>query len=462
MFTNSLHLQLLRWLLTPLVLLVLFNAWQGYSAAKLVASIVTDRTLVGSAHAIAEQIKVSDGVVEAVIPPSALEMFASAYQDRVLYRITDSDETLLAGYSDVPGPTQPIDGLEPRYFDASFRGQSIRAVALRQPLIGAGEHRFALIIVGQTLHAYQQMIDDLWIDDAKRQFVLVLIAAGLTWFGLNRGLAPLTRISDEIAQRPPDTLELISIEHVQNELRPLVSALNQSLDRVRGQIVVQRRFIADAAHQLRTPLTLLKTQISYGLGATRSDEKDRSLAAVQEGIDQMVHLTNQLLTLARIEPGAPPSMREPVDLIAVTRHVLEEVADRALAKHISLSFDVDPEAGDALVVGSRAMLHEMVMNIVDNAMRYVPFGGQVAVDVGGDRGTAILRVQDDGPGVPVAERERVFDRFYRILGTDTEGSGLGLSIVREIANRSGGAVALLDSPAGEGLLVEVRLPRWVG
>jgi two-component system sensor histidine kinase TctE len=170
----------------------------------------------------------------------------------------------------------------------------------------------------------------------------------------------------------------------------------------------------------------------------------------------MVHLTNQLLTLAKIEPGAPPPLQEPVDLVGVTRHVLEELSERALVKHIALSFDVS--AAPVIVLGSRAMLHEMVMNIVDNAMRYVPFGGQVAVAIGLDQGTAVLHVQDDGPGVPHVERERVFDRFYRILGTDTEGSGLGLSIVREIASRYGGAVALLDSPTGQGLLVEVKLP----
>lgn len=456
MFNKSLHLQILRWLLTPLVFLVLFNAWQGYSDARLVAGIVTDRTLVGSAHAIAEQIKVTDGVVEAIIPPSALEMFASAYQDRAIYRITDSDGTLLAGYSDVPGPGKAMEGLEPRYFSASFRGQPIRAVALRQPLIGVGEHRFALVIVGQTLHAYQQMIDDLWIDEVKRQFFLVIIAAALTWFGLNRGLAPLVRIGEEIAQRPADTLDLIAIERVQTELRPLVSALNQSVERVRSQIDVQRRFIADAAHQLRTPLTVLKTQISYGLGETLAKEKDRSLSAMKDGIDEMVHLTNQLLTLAKVEPGGQVLPRESVDLIAVTRHVLEEVADRALAKHIGLSFDV--EADQVTILGSRAMLHELVMNIVDNAMCYGRDGGMIAVGICLEGDVAVLRVQDDGPGVPVAERERVFDRFYRVLGTDTDGSGLGLSIVREITDRHGGTVALLDTPSGQGLLVEVRLP----
>ncbi|GGF48061.1 sensor histidine kinase [Aliidongia dinghuensis] len=454
MLSSSLHLQLLRWILAPLFVLVLFNAWQSYSNARLVAGIVTDRTLVGSAHTIAEQIKVVDGLVEAIVPPSALEMFASGFQDRVVYRVANADGTLLAGYSDVPGPVNATEAFEPRYFDAMFRGQPIRAVALSQPLIGDSDRQFALVIVGQTLRGHRRMIADLWVAETERQLGLVVIAAALAWFGLNRGLAPLVRLSEEIAARAPDTLDPIATDLVQKELRPLVAALNHSVERVRNQIAVQRRFIADAAHQLRTPLTLLKTQVFYGLSTTDQDEKNKSLAAVDESVGQMVHLTNQLLMLAKIEPGALSIVREPVDLAQTARHVLETVADRALDRNIELSFDATP----VRVLANRAMLHELVMNIVDNALRYSPPGGAINATVAAGDGVGILRVADQGPGIPLHERERVFDRFYRMLGTDGDGSGLGLSIVREIAGRYDGTVTLADSPLGSGLLVEVTLP----
>jgi two-component system sensor histidine kinase TctE len=452
---SSLHRQLLQWQLVPLVMLVVYNSWESYSDARLVAGIVTDRMLVGSAQTIGEQIKLHDGVAEATIPPAALEMFDSGDHDRVIYRVTDWDGTLLAGYSDVPGPPAATEAFEPSYIDAVFRGQPVRAVTFSQPLVGTPQH-FALVVVGETLRRQNRMITALWLHDAERQAVLVLIALALAWFGLNRGLAPLVRISDEIAQRAPDTLDPIATERVQKELEPLVAALNHSVERVRSQILAQRRFIADAAHQLRTPLTILKTQISVGLDAEGGAEKDVVLTAALDSAEQMVRLTNQLLTLARIEPGVQPLPRDPVDLAVVTCRVLEECADRAAAKRIALSFD--EAAPGAVVLASRQMLHELAMNIVDNALRYVPAGGAIAVTVGRVGEQAILRVEDNGPGIPAAERERVFDRFYRILGTDVDGVGLGLAIVREIAKGYDGTVTLSDPPGGSGLCVEVVLP----
>ena len=191
---------------------------------------------------------------------------------------------------------------------------------------------------------------------------------------------------------------------------------------------------------------MLKTQIFYGLSAPDPAEKDRSLSAVSDSVGQMAHLTNQLLTLAKVEPDGSAVVLGPVDLVAVTRTVLEENADRALAKRIDLSFDIAEPL--VLVHGSRALLHELVLNIVDNAIRYIPVGGSIAVEIAPAPDSAILRVKDDGPGIPAAERGRVFDRFYRILGSDTEGSGLGLSIVREIAARCGGSVRLANPLAG--------------
>ena len=455
MFNRSLHYQLLGWLLLPLLILILFSSWQIYSNAEASARSVTDQTLISSAHAIAEQIKVTDGFVQAVIPPSALEIFASGHQDRGVYRVVDPSGRLLAGYPDVPGPSKAAEGFEPRFFDAEFRGQAIRGVAIGQQLVGSSEHGVALVVVGRTLHAQHGMIADLWIDGTVRELVLVVIAAALVWFGLNRSLAPLARLSKEIDQRPPGTLDLVAVDEVHRELRPLVTALNQSLSRISGQIALQRRFIADAAHQLRTPLAVLKAQIFFGLSSGEPAEKDKSLAAASDSVTQLAHLTKQLLTLAKVEPDASAIVLEPVDLVAITRKVLEENADRALAKGMDLAFDV--ELDEARVKGSGTLLHELVANLVDNALLYVPAGGAIATRIERQRDMIILSIQDSGPGIQPAERERVFDRFYRILGSDAEGSGLGLSIVREIAARHGGAVTLSAPFSGSGLVVEVLL-----
>ena len=250
MFNRSLHYQLLGWLLLPLLILILFSSWQIYSnrRGKARPQRHSTRSLISSAHAIAEQIKVTDGFVQAVIPPSALEIFASGHQDRGVYRVVDPSGRLLAGYPDVPGPSKAAEGFEPRFFDAEFRGQAIRGVAIGQQLIGSSEHGVALVVVGRTLHAQHGMIADLWIDGTVRELVLVVIAAALVWFGLNRSLAPLARLSKEIDQRPPGTLDLVAVDEVHRELRPLVTALNQSLSRISGQIALQRRL-----HRRRRP-----------------------------------------------------------------------------------------------------------------------------------------------------------------------------------------------------------------
>jgi two-component system, OmpR family, sensor histidine kinase TctE len=460
MADRSLRLQLLAWLLIPLAGIVIVNTWITYRNARATAGIVTDRTLLASARSMAEQVQMSNGVMEAVIPPSALEMFASEAGDRVYYRIDDTAANkgshLIAGSPDLPAPPQPPDDLSPRYYDAEFRGQTLHLVAIRQPVTGNPPDA-AVIVVGETTGARARMVADLWIQGFLQQGLLVLIVGILAWFGLQRGLRPLLRLRDEVIERRPDDLRPLTATALQHELQPLATALNQYMGRVKNWSAVQRRFIANAAHQLRTPLTLLSTQATYALRATSAAEKDEALRAIHANMQQMTRLANQLLTLAQAEPGARPPSSEPVDLVAAARRALESLVSLALERDMDLGFD--PRVPSAMVRGDPTMLQELVVNLVDNALRYTPAGGVVTLGI--DRGGADWRltVQDSGPGIAEAERERVFERFYRTLGSGAEGSGLGLAIAKEIAEGVGGGIALSESPApGGGLLVMVRLP----
>jgi two-component system sensor histidine kinase TctE len=209
MADRSLRLQLLAWLLIPLAGIVIVNSWISYRNARATAGIVTDRTLLASARSMAEQIQVSNGLMEAVIPPSALEMFASEAGDRVYYRIDDTEKDkegrLIAGSPDLQPPPRPPDDLSPRYYDANFRGQALHLVAIRQPVAG-DPPRAAMIVVGQTTGARAKMVADLWIQGFLQQALLVLIAGILAWFGLQRGLRPLLRLRDEVVERRPDDL----------------------------------------------------------------------------------------------------------------------------------------------------------------------------------------------------------------------------------------------------------------
>jgi two-component system sensor histidine kinase TctE len=241
---------------------------------------------------------------------------------------------------------------------------------------------------------------------------------------------------------------------VQSELHPLVHALNDHMERVQNQMAAQRRFVSNAAHQLRTPLALISTQASVAAREDDRVKRDEALQALRLSTRQVTRLASQLLTLSRAEPGSRRPRSDVIDLSATARHVLENQAEEALRRRIDLGLET---GGPVHVEGDGTMLREMLVNLVDNALRYGRDGGVVTVSVQRDGATALLEVEDDGPGIAEAERGPVFERFYRVMGTASEGSGLGLAIVREVVDGAGGTVELSAAPQG-GLLVTIRLP----
>jgi two-component system sensor histidine kinase TctE len=459
--SRSLRVQLLLWLLIPLAGAVLANTWVTYRNAQDTAGIVTDRTLLASARSIAERIQINGASVDVTIPPAALEMFETGYHDRVYYRIDRrsgaSGGILIAGNSDLPLPGGDVPALMSVFYDGDYRNDGLRLVAIRQPLLGGSGDESALIVVGETTTARNHMASDLWTHSLLQQGLLVAIVAIFVWFGLGRGLKPLLRLRDDVLERAPDELRPFSGAALQSEIRPLVAALNQYVERLRSQIEAQRRFIANAAHQLRTPLTILATQAAYAIRSRNPAEKDETLEAIHGNARDMARLANQLLTLSNVEPDGRAHRSEPVDLVAVARRALESQVGHALSRDMDLGFD--PKVQEAETLGDATMLHELVVNLVDNALRYTQRGGVVTVGIEAAADMWLLTVRDNGPGIPPAERERVFERFYRVLGTEAEGSGLGLAIALEIVERSGGSIALADAPGSTGLLVAVRLPR---
>jgi two-component system sensor histidine kinase TctE len=278
----------------------------------------------------------------------------------------------------------------------------------------------------------------------------------LSWLGLQRGLRPLLRLRNAVVERRPYELAPLSVESVQRELKPLVSSLNEYMSRLQRGLAARRRFNANAAHQLRTPLAVIRAQAGYALGDSSELERSAALRAILSTATEMTRLTNQLLTLSKAEADGRPLRGEPVDLVALVPRVLEELAGFALTRDIDLGFESD--GGPVIAWGDALMLRELLVNLVDNALRYTPCGGVVTVATGSEPRLAVLRVQDNGPGIPAAEREQVFERFYRVLGREGDGSGLGLAIVREIVRAAGGTISLGDPPAETGLVVIVQLP----
>lgn len=445
----------------PLVGAVAVDGWISHRNASAMASVVQDRLLLGSARIVAEQLRFEDGAFQEHIPPAALELFESGDVDRIYYRVTTASGQMVTGYGELAIPNVDLKPEIPYFFDTSVRNLPTHAVAFLQPVLTDQGVQSVLVEIAQTMRGHEQLTQSLWLHAMVQQLVILALVAVLILFGLQRGLQPLLRLRDAILARASGTFEPLRFGAIPSELAPLVDAINEDALRLDQYTRAQSIFIQNAAHQLRTPLTLLNTQVSYAVRATDGAVRAESLAAIRQTVQQSVRLVNQLLTLSAAEAHRPDETTEStIELDAVVRQVLEDLSGQAQAKGIDLGFEM---AGSApTVAGHPVALREIVMNLVDNAIRYTQPGGIVTSRIAGSRSAVILVIEDNGPGIPVEERERVFERFYRIHDRDSGGCGLGLPIAVEFASRMGARVVLRTPVTGIGLAVEVTLTRAVG
>lgn len=460
---GSLRNQLLRWLILPLVALVALNAVSLYRNALEAADIAYDRSLLASTRALAERVTVRDGKVVADVPYVALDSFETDTLGRIYYKVTGLQGETVAGFDDLPPVPKgvPRSDLYPalvRFYHADYNGEPVRMAALLQPVFDDSMRGIALIQVGETLDARRALSRRILLDTLLRQALLVLAVATLVWFAVRLVLRPLMDLKSEVETRSLSDLSDVDPALVHREVSPLVTAMNGAMTRLQNLIASQRRFIADASHQLRTPLTVLKTQAELAL---REDDPEAMRAIVQSiagTTDSAIHLANRLLTLARIEHGSGSAHGGPVSLAAVARQVGLELAQLAVQKGIDLALDAD---NDATVDGQELLLHEMVANLVDNAIRYTPAGGSVELRLARRNDRIVLEVLDSGPGIAAPERDKVFMPFYRAQATleaNPGGTGLGLAIVRDIASMHGATVTLDQGHEGRGLKVSVDFP----
>lgn len=287
-------------------------------------------------------------------------------------------------------------------------------------------------------------------------FVLIPLLAGLIWWVVGRSLQPLQRVTSAVATRHADAMQALDETGLPEELLPVVVALNQLLQRLDQAMQGKSAFIADAAHELRSPLTALKLQLQLTERATNDEQRSIAFAKLNQRLDRSIHLVRQLLTLARSESGLQPAELVMLDLGEIAEEVVRDFTPLAAARQINLQFNNQP---GSLVAGQRENLIVMMNNLVDNAIRYTPPFGWVCVEVGREAEHGFLRVTDSGIGIPEAERERVFDRFYRREGMEVTGSGIGLAIVRNIVEIHHASIALTDNSAGSGLSVTVSFPQ---
>lgn len=466
---GSLRGQLLRWLILPLVALVALNAVSLYRDALDAADVAYDRSLLASTRALAERVSVRDGKVVANVPYVALDSFETDTLGRIYYKVTGLQGEAVSGYEDLPPVPKevPRSDLYPalvRFYHADYNGEPVRIAALLQPVYDDSMRGIALIQVGETLDARNALSRRILVGTLLRQALLVLAVASLVWFAVRLVLRPLMRLKNEVETRALSDLSNIDEALVHKEVRPLVAAMNGTMARMQDLIASQRRFIADASHQLRTPLAVLKTQAELALRENDAAAMRAIVGSIAGTTDSAIHLANRLLTLARIEHGSGSADKGPVSLAAVASQVGLELALPAVTRGIDLALEA-AQGEDSTVNGQELLLHELVANLVDNAIRYTPPGGSVLLRVGrhlGHHGGGVLlEVQDSGPGIAEAEYDKVFMPFYRAQATldaNPGGTGLGLAIVRDIATLHGATLALAPGAAGRGLKVSVLFP----
>jgi len=430
---RSLLGEILDWMLAPLFLLWPMSVAITYVVAQNIANVPYDRALAQNLHILSRHVQVEDGRAVLHVDDAIRDVLHPGETDSVFWLARGSHGEVLGGDKGLPlppdlGPPQPGTVL---YAETTLRGFGVR-LAYTWLDLHLPQTQPVLLVVAETMEKRTELANDIIKGVIIPQFAVLPVAVLLVWFGLSRGVAPLSALQQRLRARRPGDLSPIDEDVAPSEIAPLVGAMNELLDRLSSNVQAQRRFVADAAHQLKTPLAGLRTQAELALRDASPDEMQASLRQLIMGSERATRLVNQLLLLARAEN--PHSVElAPTDLNAVAHEQTMQWVPQALA----LNTDLGLEGADTpvIVAGNEILLAELLNNLVDNALRYTPSGGHITVRVQATGTHAILEVEDSGPGIPMDERERVFDRFYRVLGTQTEGSGLGLAIVREIAQK---------------------------
>ena len=448
----SLHRQLMQRLAVPLLALLVLDAIGSYGIAVHFSRRAYDAGLYDSARSLAQQVKFVAGRATIELPREALEIFEWDVLDRTYFAVNSARSGLVLGHRDFPPPpATPTRELEPFFYDSMYAGEPIRAVAVRLP---TADDQIT-VLVGETVAKRSSLTEEVLVAMLLPQLILGLASVLALRLGIRGGLAPLDSLAQHIEQRSPRDLKPL-LEVGPAEVRPLTRALNELLGALSAAYDSQRRFIANAAHQLRSPLAALQLQAERALRDSNPATHAQALEHVVVGAGRVAHIARQLLTLARAEPEANAQQRfVAVDLPTLAQEVTSDWVPEALARGVDLGYEGNEEQGaapTAPILGDPPLLRELMSNLIDNALRYGKPQGSVTVRVlGGEQPR--LEVEDDGPGIPGDWRASVFDRFIRLPGSHGEGCGLGLAIVKEIAQLHGGSAQVAGQSSGTRVVV---------
>ena len=457
---GSLRRRIAAWMLPPIALMIAINAALSYFSSLEAVNRAYDRSLGASIKSIAESTYSLEGEIVVNIPTSAFDIFGGESQERIFYAVIGPGGAVITGYDDLPLPTRTAAGEAGLAIENGiYNGKAVRIGAMRKRLYDpslVGDDS-ATIVFAETTESRIALAHELFADSLRRQALLVALGLLVLMFALSSALRPLVTLRDRVLRRAPEDLTPVPDDKVPAEVTPLIDAINRHTERLSRLFAARRRFLADAAHQIRTPLAVLTTQAEVGMRQRETAANQETFAAMLATIKSTRRMADQMLALSRAENAdALQTEHALFDLAELARDATAELAMLAMGRRIELAFE---PSGAAPMRGDRPMLRELIANLVHNALQYSPPDTEVVVATGRFGDTVMLSVSDQGPGIPAAERDKVFQRFYRVLGQGgPEGSGLGLAIVRQIAELHGGRVRLGDGQDGRGLHVEIEFP----
>jgi two-component system, OmpR family, sensor histidine kinase TctE len=450
--TSSISRRLIFWLAVPLMLLALCSALVHYFNSIAPGVIDSDRRLRAAANALMAHVLVTGGQVTLEADSEGKPSLPAP--DSIMYALRDSQGRLLAGDARLPAVPMSRETSQ-QIAMTQLDHRTVRSLTTRFDtsggviLITAADIRPA----AEPAARYGFMSTLLW------DFVLLDMTLVLVWVGIQLGLRPVKKLRDEIAARSPQDLRPIGESSVPREIAPVVVTLNRLFTMLRSSVQSQQQFIANTAHQLRTPITGLQAQLELLVAESAAAPVRSRLLTLQEGIRQLAHSANQLLTLARADPAVNITTKnQTVALDALAGDIVAKFFDRALKSNIDLGVEVEP----ASILADPSLIDDLLSNLVDNALKYTPAGGSVTVSTDQKNGRAYLAVEDTGPGIPESDRHRVLQRFYRLPNSPGHGSGLGLAIVDEIAQLYDASVSIGSGTDGRGTRIQVQFPRAVG
>ncbi len=441
----SLARQLLRQLLPLMAAIIITGAGVVYFVAHREATVAYDRALMDVSLALASQVEITGNNLNLQLPDIAEKVLLIDGYDKLFYRVMDLKGRTVAGNTGLPGPIMPFENGK-LYYDGKLDGKTVRVAALLSRLNGTP----FIVLSAETKLKRDWLVGEIILAMLVPEGLLIIAAIFMIRRSVRNGLASIHPLREELVRRTHTDLSQLPLKDIPEEIYPIFTEVNELLTRLSKSLDTNRRFIADASHQLRTPIAALQAEAEMAL---RSANPDESLKKIVLGTRRITHLAHQLLTLSRLEPKQTHTPKL-VDLAQLTKNAADRWIPLALERSIDLGFELSP----ATVMGEPIWLEELANNLIDNAIRYTPIGGIVTVRCGRNANQTSWEVEDSGPGIPSEERERIFERFYRLDTSSVDGCGLGLPIVREIAHSHNASISIENGNNLGGALIRVTFP----